>query len=95
MPELLRTVAVRSEGIAELLDAVDRHGAVSSGPDADARAHKRVRRWIAELAAGRLRDELAAPGGPLAARLDALASQVVERRIDPITAAERLTADIG
>ena len=95
MPELLRTVAVRGEGIDALLDVVDRHGAESAAADSNARAHTRARRWIAELAAGRLRDELTAPGGPLAARLDALAAQVVERRIDPVSAAEQLTAGIG
>ena len=95
MPVLLRTVAVRGEGIDTLLDAVDRHGAATAGADGHARAHARARRWVAELAAGRVRDELAAPGGPLAEQLDALAEEVVARRIDPVTAAERLTSGIG
>ena len=95
IPVLLRTVAVRGEGIDALLDAIDRHGAESPAADVDARARARARRWVAELAAGRLRDELTGLGGPLAQHLDALAAEVVARRIDPVTAAERLTAGLG
>jgi len=88
---VLRTVAVRDEGIAGLLDAVDAHGRAVSGPDAERRELARARRWIVELAAGRLRDVLTAPGGALHDRLDELARAVVGRSIDPATAAERLT----
>ena len=95
MPELLRTVAVREEGIDALLDAIDAHGAGAGGDDRRAKALARARRWVAELAAGRIRAVLTAPGGPLAERLDELAAEVVERRTDPVTAAERLTAGIG
>jgi LAO/AO transport system kinase len=91
-PVLLRTVAVRGEGIAELIAAVDRHGAAVERSTALGLA--RARRWIVELAAGRLRDVLAAPGGPLRDRLEMLADQVVAREIDPITAAERLTDEL-
>jgi len=92
-PPLLRTVAVRSEGIDELLAAIDAHGraSASEGAGTSDREHVRARRWIVELAAGRLRDVLAGPDGPLRRRLDELAAEVVERTIDPVTAAERLT----
>ena len=43
------------------------------------------------LAAGRLRDVLNGPDGPLRRRLEDLAGAVVDRTIDPMTAAERLT----
>jgi LAO/AO transport system kinase len=94
MPPLLRTVAVRGEGMSELLDAVDAHGAavVRTGPSG--REHARARRWIVELAAGRLRDVLAAPGGTLHDRLEHLAAEVVARTTDPITAAERFMAGL-
>lgn len=95
MPPILRTVAVRSEGIVELLDAIDRHGAAMAEATQDGRARARARRWIVELAAGRLRDVLVAPDGPLHGRLGELAAAVAAREIDPITAAERLTAELG
>jgi len=88
---VLRTVAVRDEGIDMLLDAIDAHGRSESSATAERRETARARRWIVELAAGRLRDVLAAPGGPLHDRLEELARAVVDRRIDPATAAERLT----
>lgn len=95
MPPLLRTVAVRGEGFDALLDAIDGHGVAVAAAGGHARARARARRWVVELAAGRLRDVLAAPGGPLADRLDALAGEVAERRLDPLTAAERLTSGLG
>jgi LAO/AO transport system kinase len=94
-PPILRTVAVRGEGIEELVAAVEDHGRamVSRGPGE--REALRARRWIVELAAGRLRDILTAPGGPLHERLVALADAVVRREIDPFTASERLSATDG
>jgi len=90
VPPVLRTVAVRGEGIEELLDAVDAHGrsAASHGPPE--REVLRARRWIVELAAGRLRAMLTAPDEPLHGRLIELADAVVRRELDPVTAAERL-----
>ncbi len=87
---VLRTVAVRGEGVAELLDAVDEHRRRAELPGGDARERVRVRRWIVELAAGRLRDVRAAPGGPLDQRLELLVGEVLDRRLDPVTAAGRL-----
>jgi LAO/AO transport system kinase len=91
-PPVLRTVAVRGEGLEELLTAIEDHGRATSSRGPGERERLRARRWIVELAAGRLRDVLAAPGGPLYARLVALADAVVEREIDPFTASERLAA---
>ena len=92
-PVLLRTVAVRGEGIAELLAAVDRHG--TAAERSSAAGLDRARRWIAELAAGRLRDLVRAPGGVLGEHLTLLAEQVARRELDPMTAAERLTDRIA
>ncbi len=91
-PPVLRTVAVRGEGVEELLDAVDSHAVAMSGQGPGERETRRARRWIVELAAGRLRDVLAAPGGPLHTRLVALADAVVRRELDPVTASQRLAA---
>jgi LAO/AO transport system kinase len=90
-PPVLRTVAVRGEGVEELLDAVDEHGRTMAARGPGDREVRRAQRWIVELAAGRLRDVLVAPGGPLHARLVALAAAVVRRELDPVTASQRLT----
>jgi LAO/AO transport system kinase len=94
-PLLLRTIAVRAEGIDELLEAIDLHGRASAASGSSGREHARARRWIVELAAGRLRDVLNGPDGPLRRRLEELADAVVDRTIDPMTAAERLTDRLG
>jgi LAO/AO transport system kinase len=91
-PPILRTVAVRGEGLEELLAAVDDHARAMAARAPAEREAQRARRWIVELAAGRLRDVLTAPGGPLHDRLVALADAVVRRSIDPVTASELLTA---
>lgn len=91
-PPVLRTVAVRGEGMEGLLDAIDDHGRTMAAQGPGEREARRARRWIVELAAGRLRDVLVAPGGPLHARLVRLADAVVRREIDPVTASERLAA---
>ena len=94
-PPILRTVAVRGEGLAELLDAIDRHGA-DGGSDGDGgRAAARARRWVVEIAAGRVRDILDDEDGALYARLVPLAEEVAARRLDPVTAATRLLAGLG
>ena len=96
-PPLLRTVAVRSEGIDELITAIDEHGraTMQAGAGTSVRELLRARRWIVELAAGRLRDVLTGPDGPLRQRLEQLAAEVVDRTLDPMTAAERLTDGLG
>jgi LAO/AO transport system kinase len=95
LPPLLRTVAVRGEGMDALLDAIERHGEATARSGVAGRELARARRWIVELAAGRLRDVLTAAGGPMHAHLVVLAEQVVARAIDPVTAAERLTDGPG
>jgi LAO/AO transport system kinase len=92
LPPVLRTVAVRGDGVEELLDAIEEHGRVMASQGPGEREARRARRWIVELAAGRLRDVLAAPGGPLLERLVALADAVVRRELDPVSAAELLPA---
>ena len=91
-PPVLRTVAVRGEGLEELLDTIEEHGRTMASRGPGEREARRARRWIVELAAGQLRDVLAAPGGPLYERLVGLADAVIRREIDPVTASQRLTA---
>ncbi len=87
-PPVLRTVAVRGEGIEEVLDAAEAHRAASLASGGGA-ARERVRRWIVELAAGRLRDLGSSPG-PLATRLETLVDDVLSGETDPASAAARL-----
>lgn len=95
IPPILRTVAVRGEGIEALCDTIDAHGVAHRGAGDERRDRARARRWIVELAAGRVRDVLTAPGGALLDRLEVLAGEVVERTLDPVTAAERLIASLS
>ena len=95
MPPILRTVAVRGEGIEALCDAIDAHGAAHADAGSELRERARARRWIVELAAGRVRDVLRTPGGALHDRLESLAGEVVARTLDPVTAAERLVEGLG
>jgi LAO/AO transport system kinase len=92
-PPIVRTVAVRDEGVAELIDAIDRH-----------RAHLEVtgQRRVRETARARaafvtlLRERLLA--GALdrleaeMGRLDAVAERIASREADPYALAEELSA---
>ena len=91
-PPILRTVAVRGVGVEALLDAIDAHGRATEAQGEGERELLRARRWIVELAAGRLRRLLASPAGPMHERLLVLAEAVVRRELDPVTAAVRLMA---
>jgi LAO/AO transport system kinase len=96
VPTILRTVAVRGEGIDALCDAIDAHGVEPAGGRSDAaRERARVRRWIIELAAAHLRTVLLDPDGPLQSGLEDLVEAVVVRALDPVSAADRLVGRIG
>jgi len=89
-PPVLRTVGVRGEGVAEVLEAVGRHGDLVAAEDAGVLGRRRARRWIVELAAGRVRGAAQVAAGPLATALDVLAEDVAQRRLDPLSAAAAL-----
>jgi LAO/AO transport system kinase len=94
VPPILRTVAVRGEGIDELLTAIESHGSGVWGTHgtatlADAEL-QRARRWVSALALGTLRSQLDA-----SAELDALAAAVVARTTDPLSAADVLVSRLG
>ncbi|MEX0835219.1 MAG: methylmalonyl Co-A mutase-associated GTPase MeaB [Nitriliruptor sp.] len=99
-PPILRTVAVRGEGITELVDAFDDHDAhLAASGRADARARDRALHTIREIALEQVRSRFVRldehhsskqrgqGGDPL---LDALATRVAEREIDPYAAADEL-----
>ena len=94
-PPILRTVAVRGEGVAALCDALEADGAARREDEGAARARARARRWIVELAAGQVRDVLSARGGAARELIDGLTEEVVTGGLDPATAADRLIAGLG
>jgi LAO/AO transport system kinase len=83
VPPILRTVAVRGEGIAGLLAAADEHERADHG--SESRELRRARRWIEELALSTLRTRIGR-----SERLEELAAAVAERTLDPLRAAQAL-----
>lgn len=90
-PPIVPTVAVRGEGIAELVAALEKYRARAeeSGRWA-ARRLERARREVEALVLGRLRTELRSVAGPA---LDEVAALVRDGRMDAYRAVERVLAD--
>jgi LAO/AO transport system kinase len=92
-PPIVRTVAVRDEGVGDLLDAIDRHRAhLEATGERRARETARARAAFVtvlreRLLAGAL-DRLEAEMG----RLDAVAARIAAREADPYALAEELAA---
>jgi LAO/AO transport system kinase len=90
-PPIVRTVAVRDEGLSELVDAFDAHGEhLRATGEGRRRARDRALHTIRELALEQVRLRFArldAGDDPL---LDALADRVVARELDPYAAADEL-----
>jgi len=81
-PPIMLTTATSGEGVAALADAIDAHRSTATSPEqATARARNQVRRALADLAMGR---------GSHHADWEATVQSVASRKLDPITAAERL-----
>jgi LAO/AO transport system kinase len=91
---IVRVVALRDEGISELLDEIDRHGEYlrSSGQ----LLARRLERSRYQLMAA-IREELlkAYTSGAGRGEVDRLAEQIAAGEIDPHTAAERLIGNGG
>jgi LAO/AO transport system kinase len=89
-PPVVQTVATTSDGIADLLDALDRHWDwLASAGELARRRRARARDEVLALAYGALRRGLA---GPL---LDALAVQVADGVLDPHEASGKLLSSVG
>jgi LAO/AO transport system kinase len=92
-PPIVRTVAVRDEGVAELVEAIEAHRAhlEASGEKAAREASRARAAFVAllreRLLAGAL-ERLEAETG----RLDAVAAQIAAREADPWRLAEELAA---
>jgi LAO/AO transport system kinase len=88
-PPIVTTIAVTGEGIGELAAKVDAHWAwLDSSGEGEARRRARAREEIAAIALAELRRRVG--GLPGDSRLDDLAGQVAEGKLDPFTAADEL-----
>jgi len=93
-PRVLRTVAVKNEGISELVDAFlgHREHLLASGKLAERMAQREIhffRQLVKELAA----DKVFACVGDTQAYADLL-QDLVSRRVDPYSAAERVVGEL-
>jgi LAO/AO transport system kinase len=89
-PPIVKCVATRGEGIADVVDALDRHRSWLEGTEAG-RARRRAR--LAEEMRDALREALIeAAADELRDSIDAAVRDVDARAIDPYTATERLVA---
>jgi LAO/AO transport system kinase len=90
-PPILRTVAVRAEGLAELVGTFADHAAHLAGTgEGERRARERALHTIREIALEQIRLRFARLDDGDDPLLDALASKVVSRALDPYTAADEL-----
>ena len=89
---VLRTVASRGEGVDEVVDAVERHGAhLEATGELAARRRHRASQEVEAIALDALRARMGSLRG---APLDELAAQVVAGRLDPYAAADALVAGL-
>lgn len=89
MPPVILTQALEGQGVAEAWEAVERHQHdLRDSGRAPARARDGMRRHLRSLALERLARDLDARMA--GADLDALADQVVSRRVDPATAVDSI-----
>jgi LAO/AO transport system kinase len=90
-PEICRTVAVRREGVPEVVAAVDRFlSRVGEGRRAERRRDRAEARFVSllgERLLGRVRSALLSGDG-----YGRLVGEIAERRVDPYSAVERLMA---
>ncbi|NYI46812.1 LAO/AO transport system kinase [Nocardioides aromaticivorans] len=89
-PPVLKTVASKGEGVADVVDALEEHGTwLRESGELQRRRVRRARNEIETLALTALRRRWGTVGG--GDRLDDLAAAVVAGETDPYTAADQLT----
>jgi LAO/AO transport system kinase len=87
-PEIVPTIATKGEGIEELWGAIGRHRAYQEDNGLlEARRRRRIEREIKEIVAERFRTKVETDAAGL---LSELTDEVVARRVDPYSAAEKL-----
>lgn len=87
--EIMRTVATRGDGIADLAGAIARHRKRSAG-EAQAKAARRARRELRDALIDRLLERV---GATFTAQPELL-QRVESRALDPYSAAEQLVAEL-
>jgi LAO/AO transport system kinase len=91
-PEIVQTVATKGEGIDELWTAIEKHRAYQESKGLlEARRRRRVEREIKEIVAERYRTRVEDESNSL---LSQLTDDVVSRKIDPYSAADRLIGSL-
>ena len=89
-PPIVKTVATENKGVEELADAIARYRDFQKQAGAAAARRAAIARWrILELLREELLERVLSRDG-VSARLDALASEVAEKRRDPYSAVECL-----
>ncbi|MFC7326932.1 methylmalonyl Co-A mutase-associated GTPase MeaB [Marinactinospora rubrisoli] len=93
-PPVVSTVAVRGEGIGELVERLDRHERhLRASGEWRRRRHARAREEVEAIVLAALRERFGAMPGH--ADLDRLAAEVAAGRLDPYAAAGTLLAALG
>ncbi|MDQ6875759.1 MAG: methylmalonyl Co-A mutase-associated GTPase MeaB [Actinomycetota bacterium] len=93
-PEIVRTVAIRGEGTADVVAAIDKHaGWMAASGELDRRRRRRAAAEIEAIALAAMRAQFRDVHG--SASLDRLAGEVVSGRCDPYAAADRLVGDLA
>jgi LAO/AO transport system kinase len=89
-PPIVRTVATRAEGIAETVEALNRHGAhLAESGEGGARRRRRARARLLDLLDERFRRTVEARA-PEPEGLEEAVGKILERREDPYAASRRL-----
>jgi LAO/AO transport system kinase len=92
-PQVVRAVAARSEGIDEIITAIDKHrGWLVEHGELRRRREARACAEVEAIALGRLRERLGSVRRGTA--LPMLAAEVADGRLDPYAAAARLLSDL-
>ena len=93
-PPIVTTIAVKGDGIGDLVAEVDAHWSwLDSSGRRDARRRARAREEITAFAVAELRERVG--GLPGDSRLDVLAARVAAGELDPFAAADELVAVAG
>ncbi len=93
-PEILRTVALRGEGIDEVVAAIDKHAQwMAQSGERERRRRARAAAEIEAIAVAAMRAQFRDVHGT--ASLDRLAAEVTAGTIDPYVAADRLVGDLA
>jgi len=91
-PPIVKTVALTSEGIFQLLEKIDEHKKYLDAGGAETRLRQMVEvefiEAVKQKAADYLAEELRQKG-----MLDQLITEILEKKVDPYTAAEKLLAE--